>query len=130
MASRSSLLRSARGALAILTLINLFNYLDRYVVAALVESLRHSELHPSDLQLGSLVTAFVVVYMAASPVFGVLGDRRSRPPLLGVGIAVWSVATAAGGLARSFFALFSARAAVGVGEASYGAIAPALLADA
>jgi MFS family permease len=130
MPPRSRLFRSARGALVILTLINLLNYLDRYVVSALVESLRRSELHLSDLQLGSLVTAFVVVYMAASPVFGVLGDRRRRPPLLGIGIAIWSVATAAGGLARGFVSLFSARAAVGVGEASYGAIAPALLADA
>ncbi len=130
MPSRSSSFRTARWALAVLTLINLFNYLDRYVVSALVESLRHSELHLSDLQIGSLATAFVVVYMAASPVFGVLGDRRRRPPLLGVGIAIWSAATAAGGLARSFLSLFSARAAVGVGEASYGAIAPALLADA
>lgn len=130
MPPRASFLRSARGALAVLTLINLFNYLDRYVVSALVESLRHSELHLSDLQLGSLVTAFVVVYMTASPVFGVLGDRGRRPRLLGAGVAVWSVATAAGGLARSFVSLFAARSAVGVGEAAYGTIAPALLADA
>ena len=130
MPARSRFLRSARGALVILTLINLLNYLDRYVVSALVESLRRSELHPSDLQLGSLVTAFVVVYMLASPVFGVLGDRGRRPRLLGIGIAIWSFATAAGGLARSFLSLFAARSAVGVGEAAYGTIAPALLADA
>ena len=130
MPARPKFLATARGALAILTLVNLFNYMDRYVVSALAESLRRSELRLSDLELGSLVTAFVVVYMAASPVFGVLGDRRKRPPLLGVGIAIWSVATAAGGLARSFVSLFAARSAVGIGEASYGAIAPALLADA
>ncbi|HET7451519.1 MAG TPA: MFS transporter [Thermoanaerobaculia bacterium] len=130
MPERQRFLATARGALTVLTLINLLNYLDRYVVSALVESLRRSELHLSDFQLGSLVTAFVVVYMAASPIFGVMGDRRSRPPLLGIGVALWSVATAAGGLARSFAALFAARSAVGVGEASYGAIAPALLADA
>jgi len=122
--------RSARWALAVLTLINLFNYLDRYVVSALVESLRHSDLHLSDFQLGSLVTAFVVVYMTASPVFGILGDRGKRPRLLGAGVAVWSLATAAGGFARSFVSLFAARSAVGIGEAAYGTIAPALLADA
>ena len=130
MPTRPRFLRSARGALVVLTLVNLFNYLDRYVVSALVESLRRSELHLSDFQLGSLVTAFVVVYMTASPVFGVLGDRGRRPPLLGIGVAVWSVATAAGGLARSFASLFAARSAVGIGEAAYGTIAPALLADA
>ncbi|HWC64702.1 MAG TPA: MFS transporter, partial [Thermoanaerobaculia bacterium] len=130
MPTRPRFLRSARGALVVLTLVNLFNYLDRYVVSALVESLRRSELHLSDFQLGSLVTAFVVVYMTASPVFGVLGDRGRRPPLLGIGVAIWSFATAAGGLARGFASLFAARSAVGVGEAAYGTIAPALLADA
>jgi predicted MFS family arabinose efflux permease len=120
----------ARFALAVLTLINLFNYLDRYVLSALVESLRRSELHLSDAQLGSLMTGFILVYMLASPVFGSLGDRRRRPPLVAAGVAVWSLATGLGGFARSFATLFTARSAVGVGEAAYGTIAPALLADA
>jgi MFS family permease len=114
----------------VLTLINLFNYLDRYVLSALVESLRRSELHLSDTKLGALMTGFILVYMLASPVFGSLGDRRRRPPLIAAGVAVWSLATGLGGLARSFAALFAARSAVGVGEAAYGTIAPALLADA
>jgi len=119
---------AARG-LAVLTLINLFNYLDRFVVASLVESLRASELKLSDTQSGALMTGFIVVYMVASPFFGVLGDRGSRPRLLALGVFVWSLATAAAGLARSFAALFAARAAVGIGEAAYGTIAPSLLAD-
>jgi len=114
----------------VLTLINLFNYLDRYVLSALVESLRRSELRLSDAQLGSLMTGFILVYMLASPVFGSLGDRRRRPPLVAAGVAVWSLATGLGGFARSFAALFAARSTVGVGEAAYGTIAPALLADA
>ncbi len=122
-------LRPARIALAVLTLINLFNYLDRYVVASLVESLKRSELALSDTQAGSLMTGFVLVYMLTSPVFGALGDRKGRPRLLALGVAIWSAATALGGLARSFFGLFAARATVGVGEAAYGTIAPALLAD-
>ncbi len=121
--------RAARIALAVLTLINLFNYLDRYVVASLVESLKRSELRLSDTQLGSLMTGFVLVYMLTSPVFGTLGDRRGRPRLLALGVGIWSIATAIGGLARSFAGLFAARATVGVGEAAYGTIAPALLAD-
>ena len=119
----------AAAALAILTLVNLFNYLDRYVVASLVESLKKSELSLSDTQAGSLMTGFVIVYMLTSPIFGTLGDRQGRPRLLALGVGIWSVATALGGLARSFAGLFAARAAVGVGEAAYGTIAPALLAD-
>jgi len=113
----------------VLTVINLVNYLDRYLVAALAESIKHSELHPSDTELGLLMTAFLVVYMLVAPVFGALGDRRSRPRLLGIGVAIWSVATAVSGLVRSYGALFAARAVVGVGEAAYGTISPALLAD-
>src|SRR5947209_100874 len=71
-----------RQGLIVLTLINLFNYLDRFVVPSLLESIKKSELHPSDTQLFSLVPAFTVVYMLAAPVFGPLGDRRARPPLI------------------------------------------------
>jgi MFS family permease len=127
--SRDAPVRAAGFGLAILTLLNLFNYLDRFVVAAIVESLKRSELAPSDAQLGSLASAFLIVYMLSSPLFGVLGDRGSRPRLLAGAVAFWSVTTALGGLARSFTALFASRAAVGVGEAAYGSIAPALLAD-
>jgi predicted MFS family arabinose efflux permease len=125
-----SLLSGAAGrALLVLTLINLFNYLDRFVVSALAESLKRSELGLSDTQLGLLMTGFVVVYMLASPVFGSLGDRRARPPLVALGVLVWSLATVLAGFAGSFLALFLARAAVGIGEAAYGTIAPSLLAD-
>ena len=121
--------RLGRRALAVLTLINLFNYLDRWIVAALAESMKHSELQLSDTQLGSLMTGFIIVYMIAAPLFGSLGDARSRTRLLGLGVAIWSVATALAGLAMSYASLFAARAAVGVGEAAYGTISPALLAD-
>src|SRR2546425_12961259 len=105
-----------RQGLIVLTLINLFNYLDRFVVPSLLESIKKSELHPSDTQLFSLVPAFTVVYMLAAPVFGPLGDRRARPPLIALGVLIWSVATALGGFARSYATLFLARATVGVGR--------------
>jgi MFS transporter, Spinster family, sphingosine-1-phosphate transporter len=122
-------LRAARAGLVVLTCINLFNYVDRYVVAALGESLRHSALHVSDTQFGLLTSGFIVVYMLVAPVFGTLGDTGSRTRLIGTGIFIWSVATALGGLAWSFVSLLAARALVGVGEAAYGTISPSLLAD-
>ena len=78
------------------------------------ESIR-DDLHFSDAQLGWLATGFIVVYMLTSPVFGSLGDRRKRPPLIALGVAIWSVATTLAGFARGFVTLFTARATVGVG---------------
>jgi len=125
-----SLFSGAAGrALLVLTAVHLLNYLDRFVVSALAGSLKRSELALSDTQLGLLMTGFVVVYMLASPVFGSLGDRRARPPLVAFGVFTWSLATVLAGFTGSFMALFLARAAVGIGEAAYGTIAPGLLAD-
>jgi MFS transporter, Spinster family, sphingosine-1-phosphate transporter len=121
--------RIARRALVILSFLNLFNYLDRYVLAALGESLARSPLHVTDTRFGMLASGFIVVYMLAAPVFGALGDRGSRPRLIALGVFLWSVATALGGLAWSFVSLLVARALVGIGEAAYGTIAPSLLAD-
>src|SRR5438105_10535902 len=121
--------RAARYALAVLTFINLFNYLDRWVVAAVVESIKKSELHLTDTQIGLIPTGFIIIYTITSPLFGTFGDRAKRPPLIALGVAIWSVATALGGFARGFVSLFVSRSTVGVGEAAYGTIAPALLAD-
>jgi MFS family permease len=121
--------RAARYALGVLTFINLLNYLDRWVVAAVAEPIKRSELHLSDTQLGFVASGFIIVYTLTSPFFGTLGDRQARPPLIAIGVALWSVATALAGFARGFGTLFTARSAVGIGEAAYGTIAPALLAD-
>lgn len=124
-----SWLNSAGWGLGILSFINLFNYLDRYLVSALVERLKHSELALTDAQLGSLMSAFLAVYTLTAPLFGALGDRKSRPKLIAFGVACWSIATALSGLAGSYVALLLARASVGIGEAAYGTIAPSLLSD-
>jgi predicted MFS family arabinose efflux permease len=126
---QKSWLASANAGLAILAFINLFSYLDRYVVSGVLESLKHSDLGLSDTNLGSLMSGFLVVYTVLAPVFGALGDRRSRPRLIALGVACWSFATALSGFAVNFFTLFAARAAVGVGEAAYVTIAPSLLSD-
>lgn len=122
-------LNTAGWGLAILSFINLFNYLDRYLVSALVERLKHSELALSDAQLGLLMSAFLAMYTLTAPVFGALGDRRSRPKLIAFGVACWSLATTLSGFATSYLGLLLARASVGIGEAAYGTIAPSLLAD-
>jgi MFS transporter, Spinster family, sphingosine-1-phosphate transporter len=121
--------RAATYALAVLTFINLFNYVDRWVVAAVVESIKRSELALTDTQLGFVGAGFIIIYTLTSPFFGILGDRRARPPLIALGVALWSIATAMAGFARGFWSLFLARSTVGIGEAAYGTIAPALLAD-
>jgi len=121
--------RAAAFALTVLTFINLFNYLDRWMLAAVLESIKRSELHFTDTQLGEIAVGFVVVYTITSPIFGSLGDRKKRPPLIALGVGIWSIATALGGFARGFVSLFTARSLVGVGEAAYGTIAPALLSD-
>lgn len=126
---QKSWLASANAGLAILAFINLFSYLDRYVVSGVLESLKHSDLGLSDTNLGSLMSGFLVVYTVLAPVFGALGDRRSRPRLIALGVACWSFATALSGFAVNFLTLFAARAAVGVGEAAYVTIAPSLLSD-
>src|SRR5271154_5221170 len=120
---------SANAGLAILAFINLFSYLDRYVVSGVLESLKQSNLGLTDTNLGSLMSGFLIVYTVLAPIFGALGDRRSRPRLIALGVACWSVATALSGFAFNFLSLFAARAAVGVGEAAYVTIAPSLLSD-
>ena len=120
---------SAGVALGVLAFINLFNYLDRYLVSALVESLKHSELALTDTQAGSLMSGFLIVFALIAPVFGALGDRMSRPRLIAFGVGCWSIATALSGVAWNFTSLFVARASVGVGEAAYVTIGPSLLSD-
>jgi MFS transporter, Spinster family, sphingosine-1-phosphate transporter len=120
---------SPNWVLAVLAFINLFSYLDRYVVSGVLESLKNAGLGLSDTNLGSLMSGFLVVYTLLAPVFGALGDRRSRPRLIAIGVACWSFATALSGFAINFLTLFAARAAVGVGEAAYVTIAPSLLSD-
>jgi MFS family permease len=120
--------RPALIALGVLTTINLLNYLDRYLVPPLVPELERA-LGISHAQSGWLWPAFMVVYMIAAPVFGAWGDRGSRTRPIAIGVAVWSIATVLSGLARNYPQLFASRALVGIGEAAYAAIAPALLAD-
>jgi MFS transporter, Spinster family, sphingosine-1-phosphate transporter len=114
--------------LVVFTAMNLLNYVDRQVVPAVQESIKH-EMLLSDTRIGALATVFLVVYLLSAPVFGALATKWSRTRVIGLGVAIWSIATALGGVAINYGQLLAARAAVGVGEAAYGTIAPAVLAD-
>jgi MFS family permease len=130
---RPSLLSGASLALALLVAINLFNYIDRNVLAALVPSIRASFAtrgeNISSQQMGYLAPAFLVSYMVAAPIFGWLGDRGSRWKLIALGVVLWSLASGASGLAGTFMALLFTRCFVGIGEAAYGPVAPTVIAD-
>src|ERR1043166_1112868 len=114
--------------LFILTGLNLFNYLDRAVLAAVLPPLR-AELHLNNEQGGTTYTAFMIGYFITAPFFGVLGDRASRKWLIALGIFVWSVGTVLTGFATTLTALIAFRVLVGVGEASYATISPSIISD-
>ena len=119
----------SRGAIvALLTGLNFLNYLDRFVVAAVLPPLM-KELGLTNFQGGLLATVFLFGYFATAPLFGKLGDRLSRKRLIAFGVLTWSVATVASGVANSLWALLLARACVGIGEASYATLAPTIIDD-
>ena len=120
--------RVALNALIALSLLNLLNYLDRNLVSALVEPLRH-EFGVSDLRIGLLGTVFLIVYTMAAPLFGSLGDRGIRTRVLAAGAVLWSIATSLSGFAQNFVSLLFARGVIGVGEAAYVTVSASLLAD-
>ncbi len=122
-------------ALALLLGINLFNYIDRQILSATLPKIRLDAtiFQPDDpwatTKLGALTTAFMVAYMGLSPLFGRLGDTMSRWLLIGCAVIAWSLATGGTGLATGYLMLFFTRCLVGVGEAAYGPVAPAMLSD-
>jgi MFS family permease len=118
----------ATRVLVLFSLINLVNYIDRYVVAAILEPLG-VDLGLDDAQRGRLTFVFVIVYMLAAPVFGALADRFHRPRLIAVGVTIWSLATMAGALVQDYAMLLVVRSLVGVGEAAYASLGPAVLSD-
>ena len=120
-------------ALVLLLAINLFNYIDRYILAA-VEPLVADQFFAANdetamAKTGALATAFLVSYMVLAPLFGWMADRFSRWQLIAGGVALWSLASGWSGLAQTFAALLITRIFVGVGEAAYGPSAPTIISD-
>src|SRR5205809_3574211 len=126
-------LSSARTALFLLLGINLFNYIDRQILAALEPDIRASFFAASDVnamtKTGLLGDAFFVTYMVCAPILGLLADRFSRWIIVGSAVILWSLASGGSGLAVTFGILFATRICVGIGEGGYGPAAPTILSD-
>jgi len=127
-------LSGARSALFLLLAINLFNYVDRQILAALEPDIRATFFAPSDdvnamTKTGLLGDAFFVTYMICAPILGLLADRISRWMIIGSAVILWSLASGGSGLAATFAILFATRICVGIGEGGYGPAAPAILSD-
>ena len=120
--------RTVLWAVFVLTALNLLDYFDRYIVAA-VSTLIKQDLGLSEKAFGFLGSAFFMVYLVSAPVFGYLGDRWGRRRFMVLGAALWSLATSLAFWVTTYPGLVLARGLVGMGEASFGTLAPAYLAD-
>ena len=127
-APKSALKTGAKYVLFVLFMINLLNFYDRQLLGALGEPVRH-EFALSDTSLGLLGTVFTIIYAIVGLPLGWLSDQWYRNRLIAIGTAVWSVLTAATGLAQSFSQMFIARLGVGVGEATFAPAGQSLIGD-
>jgi MFS family permease len=118
----------AVATLVLLIGLNLLNYIDRYILPGEL-SLIQREFHSTDHQMGALTTALFLFYMIAAPLTGWLGDRFPRKPLIIAGAVLWSLATLATVWVHGYWTFYIRQALVGIGEATFGIFAPAVLAD-
>jgi MFS transporter, Spinster family, sphingosine-1-phosphate transporter len=122
------MIRSPVAILALLTALNLLNYIDRFIVSAVLPAMS-PDLGLDKTVGGLTASVFLVGYSLTSPYFGSLGDRKPRKTLIGLGVALWSIATVGSGFAVGAKSVLFARALVGVGEASYATLAPTIIDD-
>jgi MFS family permease len=118
----------ATTALVLLTALNFVNYIDRYILPGVQEQIKH-EFSLTDAHIGNLTLWFMVAYMATSPITGWLGDRFPRKPMIVLAALFWSGINFLTATVHSYDSLNLRHAALGIGEASFGVFAPALLAD-
>lgn len=113
----------------LLTLVYVFSFIDRYILGLLVEPIK-LDLGLTDTEIGLLLgPAFALLYTTMGVPIGWLADRWRRTWIVGIGVVLWSLATAACGLAKNFGQLFVARISVGVGEATLAPCALPMIAD-
>lgn len=115
--------------LVVLTLALMVATIDRSIISLLIEPIK-ADMGLSDTEVSLLIGfAFVFFYAFLGLPIARLADVRSRRGIIGIGIAFWSLATAACGMAGSFWQLFWARVAVGAGEASFAPASYSILTD-
>ncbi len=117
-----------RTALALLTALNLLNYIDRSVLYA-VQDLIKVEFQRSDAAFGMLTSVFFIFYMCAAPFMGPLAERFSRKPVIIAGALIWSGATLLTAVTHNFTELLIRHTLVGIGEASFVILSPTFVAD-
>ena len=115
--------------LVMLTLVYVFNFVDRQVLVILQESIK-KELHLSDTQLGLLSGfTFAIFYVTLGIPIARLADKGNRRNIVAASLGLWSIMTAFSGMARNFIQLLLARIGVGVGEAGGSPPAHAMISD-
>jgi MFS family permease len=122
------MIRGRLAIVALLTSLNLLNYIDRAILAAMLPRIG-PDLDLSHLESGLLNTAFLVGFFATGPIFGARADKSARKRLLALGVLIWSAATVASGLSTGFVTMLISRVVVGVGEASFAVLAPTIIDD-
>jgi len=120
--------RPALVTLILLIALNFLNFIDRYILPG-VQPLVQQEFHATDQQMGALSTALFFVYMLVAPLTGWMADRLPRKPLIILGATLWSLATIATYWVHDYQTLYFRHALVGVGEATFSCMAPAVIAD-
>ncbi len=121
--------RYAHYVLFVLILVYIFNFIDRNILSILAQDIKR-DLGISDADMGFLYgTVFAIFYAVFGIPLARFADVGTRRTLIAVGLAFWSVMTAASGLARSFTVLATCRIGVGIGEASASPAAYSMLAD-
>lgn len=112
-----------------LTVAYILSFIDRYILGLLIEPIK-ADIGLTDEQIGWVIgPAFAVFYATMGLPVGWLVDRKRRMWIVAVGVSIWSLATAASGLAKSFGHLFLTRMIVGVGEATLSPSAMSMIAD-
>ena len=115
--------------LALLTLTYFFSFMDRQILAILLEPIKR-DLHLTDTQLGLLSgLVFAIFYATLGIPIARLADRANRRNIIAASLAIWSVMTALCGVAQNFTHLLLARIGVGVGEAGAGPPSQSIIAD-
>jgi MFS family permease len=114
--------------LVVLAGISFLNALDQSVLSAVAANIQ-AEFSLSDAQIGTLVSAFVIALALAAMPLGYWADRGTRRTIMGLGVAVWSVATLATGLTHTFPQMLAARTVLGIGEASSQPATASLIGD-